>query len=103
MLAHEAELVLPHVTFDGGDKFLSHAGRALGPCFERFLSPEQAARVGEWVVRITCAYTYARASSPDAPFDLADESSVSTLVRQFVIPGFLPTREGIDPWPATSR
>src|SRR5687767_2356280 len=50
VLAHEAELVLPYVTFDGGDKFLSQAGRALGPCFERFLSSSQAARVGEWVV-----------------------------------------------------
>jgi len=94
VLAHEAELVLPYVTFDGGDKFLSHAGRALAPCFERFLAPTDAATAGEWVVRLTLAYAYAHACSADAPVDLADETSVRSLVRQFVLPGFLPTEKG---------
>jgi AcrR family transcriptional regulator len=94
VLAHEVELVLPHITFDGGNKFLSHAGRALAPCFERFLPAADAARLGEWVVRITCAYTYARAFSPDAAFDLADDASVRSLVRKFVLPGFLPRQKG---------
>jgi AcrR family transcriptional regulator len=94
LLAHEAELVLPFVTFDSGDKFLSHAGRALAPCFERFLPPDDAATAGEWVVRLTLAYAYAHACSADAPVDLADETSVRTLVRQFVLPGCLPTQKG---------
>lgn len=93
VLAHEAEIVLPSVTFDGGDKFLSHAGRALAPCFERFLPPDAAATAGEWVVRLTLAYAYAHACSADAPVDLADDTSVRTLVRQFVLPGF-PTEKG---------
>ncbi|MBA2326402.1 MAG: TetR/AcrR family transcriptional regulator [Actinobacteria bacterium] len=94
LLAHEAELVLPFVTFDGGDKFLSHAGRALAPCFERFLPADNAATAGEWVVRLTLAYAYAHACSADAPVDLADDTSVRTLVRQFVLPGFLTTEKG---------
>jgi AcrR family transcriptional regulator len=94
LLAHEAELVLPFVTFDGGDKFLSHAGRALAPCFERFLPPDDAGRAGEWVARLTLAYAYAHAYSADAPVDLADGASVRTLVRHFVLPGFLPTEKG---------
>jgi AcrR family transcriptional regulator len=94
LLAHEAELVLPFVTFDGGDKFLSHAGRALAPCFERFLRPDDAGRAGEWVARLTLAYAYAHACSADGPVDLADDASVRTLVHQFVLPGFLPTEKG---------
>lgn len=94
LLAHEAELVLPFVTFDGGDKFLSRAGRALAPCFERFLPPDDAGRAGEWVARLTLAYAYAHACSADAPVDLADDASVRTLVHQFVLPGFLPTEKG---------
>jgi AcrR family transcriptional regulator len=91
-LAHEAELVLPFVTFDGGDKFLSHAGRAIAPCFERFLPSGAAGRAGEWVVRLILAY--AHACAPDTPIDLGDETSVRTLVHQFVLPGFLPTQKG---------
>jgi len=94
LLAHEAEVVLPFVTFDDGDKFLSHAGRALAPCFERFLPPDGAEQAGEWVARLTLAYAYAHACSADAPVDLAADASVRTLVRQFVLPGFLPTQKG---------
>lgn len=94
VLAHEVELVLPHVTFDGGDKFLSHAGRALAPCFERFLAADRAERAGEWAVRVTCAYAYARLFSPETRVDLDDEPSVRELVQQFVIPGFLPNEKG---------
>jgi AcrR family transcriptional regulator len=87
LLAFEPELVLPNVCFDGGDRFLAHAGNALAPCLQRFLPAGQASRVGEWVARVTLAY----ACSPDAPVDLADESAVRALVRELVLPGFLPT------------
>jgi AcrR family transcriptional regulator len=87
VLAFEPELVLPFVTFDAGDRFLSHAGRAVTPCFEQFVPDGRAGRLGEWVARVTLAY----ACSPSAPVDFADDGAVRSLVRQFVLPAFLPS------------
>ena len=87
LLGFEPELVLPHVTFDGGNRFLAHAGAALAPCFDRFLPPDEAARAAEWVTRVTLAYAY----KPDAPVDVTDNAAVRRLVRQFIVPAFLPT------------
>jgi AcrR family transcriptional regulator len=87
LLGFEPELVLPHVTFEGGDRFLAHARGALAPCFDRFLPPDEALRAAEWVTRVTLAYAY----KPDAPVDLADEAAVRRLARQFIVPAFLPT------------
>ena len=43
----EPELVLPHLTFAGGDRFLHDASAAIAPCFERFLGCRRhAARRG---------------------------------------------------------
>jgi AcrR family transcriptional regulator len=87
LLVFEPELALPFVTFDAGSRFLAHAGAALAPCFEPFLPPDDAARAAEWVVRVTLAYAY----RADAPVDLSDEAAVARLVRQFIVPAFLPT------------
>ncbi len=87
LFAFEPELVLPFCTFDAGDRFLSHAGRAITPCFERFISADAAGRLGEWVARVTLAYCH----SPAGPVDLRDEGAARTLVRQFIVPAFLPT------------
>ena len=37
VLAHEPELILPFITFDGSDRFLASTGAALAPTFARFL------------------------------------------------------------------
>ena len=87
LLGFEPELVLPHVTFEGGDRFLAHARRALAPCFDRFLPPDEAVRAAEWVTRVTLAYAY----KPDAPVDLTDEAAVRRLAHQFIVPAFLPS------------
>jgi len=87
LLGFEPELVLPHVTFEGGDRFLAHARSALAPCFDRFLPPDEAERAAEWVTRVILAYAY----KPDAPVDLTDEAAVRRLARQFIVPAFLPT------------
>lgn len=87
LLGFEPELVLPHVTFEGGDRLFAHARTALAPCFDRFLPPDEAARAAEWVTRVTLAYAY----KPDAPVDVTDETAVRYLVRQFIVPAFLPT------------
>ena len=89
LFAFEPELILPFCTFDAGDRFLSHAGRAVTPCFERFVPPDAADRLGEWVARVTLAYCH----SPDGPVDLRDDAAVRSLVRQFIVPAFLPTTQ----------
>lgn len=91
VLGFEPELALPHVTFEGGDRFLAHARTALAPCFDRFLPADEAARAAEWVTRVTLAYAY----KPDAPVDVTDEAAVRRLVRQFIVPAFLPTTNTI--------
>ncbi len=91
LFAFEPELILPHCTFDAGDRFLTHAGRAITPCFERFVAPEAAGRLGEWVARVTLAYCH----SPDGPVDLRDDTAVRSVVRQFIVPAFLPTQSAL--------
>ena len=44
VLAHEPELVLPWITFDGADRFLELAGAALAPTFARYLPAADANR-----------------------------------------------------------
>ncbi len=86
LIAFESELVLPFCTFDGGNRFLTQAGAALAPCFERFLPAPDAPRLAEWVTRVILAHCH----TPDGPVDLGDDHAARTLVREFVVPGFLP-------------
>jgi len=85
LLAFEPELVLPHVTFDAGNRFLVGAGSAVAPALERFLPPERADRAGEWLARVVLTH----AVSPTSPIDLTDEVAARALVRELVLPGLL--------------
>ena len=51
VLAHEPELILPFVTFDGSDRFLASTGAALAPTFERLLPISDANRAAQWCAR----------------------------------------------------
>ena len=55
VLAHEPELILPWVTFDGGDRFLASTGAALAPTFARFLPASEADRAAQWCTRVFLA------------------------------------------------
>lgn len=85
LLVHEPELVLPKLAFRELDDLLHTIRTVAAPMLARFLSGdlERAARVAEWVARITISYTL----SPAPGIDTADEGSVRTLVRTFVLPG----------------
>ena len=85
LLPFEPELVLPHVTFDAGNRFLVGAGAAISPALERFLPAERVERAGEWLARV--ALTHALA--PTSPIDLTDGTEIRALVRDFVLPGLL--------------
>ena len=85
IFAFEPELVLPHVTFDAGNRFLVGAGSAVAPAFERFLPADRTDRAGEWLARVVLTH----ALSPSSPIDLTDEAAARALVRELVLPGLL--------------
>jgi len=85
LFAFEPELVLPHVTFDAGNRFLVGAGSAVAPALARFLPAERVDRAGEWLARVVLTH----ALSPTRPIDLTDEAATRALVRAFVLPGLL--------------
>jgi AcrR family transcriptional regulator len=83
LFAFEPELVLPHVTFDAGNRFLVGAGSAVAPALERFLPADRTDRAGEWLARVVLTH----ALSPSSPIDLTDEAAARALVRELVLPG----------------
>ena len=85
LFAFEPEVVLPHVTFDAGTRFLVGAGSAISPALTRFLPVERVERTGEWLARV--ALTHALA--PTSPIDLTDEAETRAFVRELVLPGLL--------------
>jgi AcrR family transcriptional regulator len=84
LFAFEPELVLPHVTFDAGNRFLAAAGSAVAPALARFVPPERAERAGEWLARAVLTHTLST-----SPIDLTDEAAARTLVREFLLPGLV--------------
>jgi AcrR family transcriptional regulator len=82
VLAVEPEVLLPHISFDHGDRLLSEVALRIGPAFVGFLEPEQALRFAEWLARIGFSYL----CSPEAS-ELVDELHVRALVEDFVLPG----------------
>jgi AcrR family transcriptional regulator len=91
LFAFEPELVLPHVTFDAGNRFLVSAGSAIVPALTRFLPPERAERAGEWLARVVLTH----AVSPTSTIDLTDERAARALVREFVLPGLAGTESAV--------
>jgi AcrR family transcriptional regulator len=85
LFAFEPEIVLPHMTFDAGTRFLVGAGAAISPALDRFLPAARAERAGEWLARVALTH----ALSPTSPIDLTDEAETRALVREFVLPGLL--------------
>ncbi|HEY4402185.1 MAG TPA: helix-turn-helix domain-containing protein [Acidimicrobiia bacterium] len=85
LFAFEPELVLPHVTFDAGNRFLAGAGSAVAPVLARFLPAERVDRAGEWLARVVLTH----ALSPTRPIDLTDEAATRALVRELVLPGLI--------------
>jgi AcrR family transcriptional regulator len=85
LFAFEPELVLPHVTFDAGNRFLVGAGSTVAPVLARFLPAERVDRAGEWLARVVLTH----ALSPTRPIDLTDEAATRALVRELVLPGLI--------------
>lgn len=85
LLAHEPDLVLPHLAFAELDALLARVRAFGGPLLERHLDPLTACRTAEWIARIVISHL----CSPAAGVQLTDDTSVRRLVRAFVLPGLL--------------
>ena len=82
----EPEVVLPSLSFDGGDRLFAEATDRFAPVLARFLPAADAPRAAEWCTRVLLAYLH-----PDrAPLSMTDDASVRTLVRRHVIPAVSP-------------
>ncbi len=81
---HEPEVILPFLAFEREDAVLSTAAALVAPVFTRFVG-DDAARLGEWLARLTLSYLF----SPSENFDIADRAQVRALVDDFVVPGFV--------------
>ena len=78
----EPEVVLPSLSFEGGDRLFAEATERFAPVFARFLPPDRAPRAAGWCTRVLLAYLH-----PDrSPLSMTDDESVRALVRRHVIP-----------------
>lgn len=87
---HEPEIILPHLTFADGDRFLRNVADALAPSLERFLG-ERAHRAAEWVARLGLAMWL----SPAAPVSFTDDDALRAYVHEFVVPAIRPVPESV--------
>lgn len=92
LLEHEPDVVLPHLAFHGLEPLLAVTVGALTPTLERFLSPVDAARTAEWLVRVGLSYSLDH--EPGAPGDLADVGDARRFIRRFLLPGLPAVRAG---------
>ena len=106
VLAHEPELVLPHVSFAELDRLLEIASAFFAPYLAGLLEPEDARRAGEWVTRLVLSHVACPSNAVDPWSVLPADSSRAAggrplalhlsplpeqrarwLVRTFVMPG----------------
>jgi AcrR family transcriptional regulator len=84
LLAHEPEVVLPHISFHEADLVLCRVSAFAAPYLARWVdSSVDSLRAAEWVARIVLSYT----CCPSPTVDMSNEESVRKLVRTFVLPG----------------
>ena len=80
---YEPDLLLRYLAFEREDAVLRAAAQLVAPAFVRFLTPERAERLGEWIARIALSHLF----SPSETLDIADPAEVRELVDDFVLPG----------------
>lgn len=97
VLAYEPELVLPHLSFEGGSRLLGDASAAFAAPLASFLPAGRAERAAEWCTRVLLAHL-----GPDgARVSLTEPAAVRPLVSRYVLPGLVsdadPTRTDTPP------
>lgn len=82
VLRYEPQLVLPHLSFAGLDRFLAAASAALAPTLARWLDPGAAEPAAELCARLFVSYW----GNPDPKVRLSDLEQTLRLVEDFVLP-----------------
>jgi AcrR family transcriptional regulator len=82
VLAVEPEVLLPHISFARGDVMLAVCASRLAPAFTRFVEPDGARRLSEWLVRLGMSYLCSEQAT-----ELLERDRVRALVEDFVLPG----------------
>jgi AcrR family transcriptional regulator len=86
LLAHEPEVVLPHVAFGRLGELFDAVAAFAGPHLARHLpDPDERARAAEWLARVVLTYVF----DPADGVDLTDPVAARRLVRTFVMPGLV--------------
>lgn len=85
VVEHEPEILTPQLSFDRGSAVLRSAAVLLAPAFTRFVEPDRAERLGEWVARLTLSYLL----NPSQQVRLDDAACVRALVVDYVLPGVI--------------
>lgn len=86
LLAHEPELVMPHLAFDRMGTAFDVAADVAVAHLRRFLDEEDARRGTELIARLALSHTL----SPSVDLDVGDVDAARRHVRRFVIPGLVP-------------
>jgi AcrR family transcriptional regulator len=98
VVEHEQELLAPQLSFDRGSAVLSGAANLIAPAFTRFVEPDRAERLGEWVARLTLSYLL----NPSELVRLDDPECVRALVVDYVLPGVTQSIRSFDSVTATA-
>lgn len=85
LLAHEPEVVLPHVAFSRMDAVFARVRRFAAPYLQPLLGADAAAEAADWVTRVVVSYLL----SPAPGVDLRDEHDARRVTRAFLLPGLL--------------
>jgi AcrR family transcriptional regulator len=83
VVEHEQEILAPQLSFDRGSAVLRGAAAMIAPAFTRFVEPDRAERLGEWVARLTLSYLL----NPSGLVRLDDPAQVRAFVVDYVLPG----------------
>lgn len=89
VLRYEPELVLPHLSFSGLDRFLGAATDALAPKLTRWLEPQPARTTAELCLRLFVSHW----GNPDPRVRLSNPEHTLRLVEDFVLPTINPKGE----------
>lgn len=93
LLAHEPDVVLPHVAFHRLAGLFALVGDFAVPHLARFVGDgEPAHRAAEWLARVVLTYVLNPPSSPDGhAVDLTDPVAARHLLSTYVVPGLTRT------------
>ena len=92
IVQHEHDLMLPFLGFKQADVLYRQVSVAIGPHLERFVPPDRAEWLCEWVTRLFTSYQF----NPDPSVDLVVVADARALVETFVLPSS-PRRPPPDP------